>query len=158
MQIEFTTDLGAKVFVDVDHPDQLLAVQRQYGHLGWTCGAVPLGGYVFPYDNFEDFDWRLIGARKWRSPEGEDLIIHRGQAYRIRRLEAVDSRKMKLPAAIKISRGVKPTDPVSRREQAEGDFAYVTLCIFRGGRRQERLAVPGPRAAQPRSNTPGRAA
>lgn len=60
---------------------------------------------------------------------------------------------MKLPAAIKISRGAKNTDPAHVREQAEEEFEYVTRCIFRGSKRQERFAVPGQRNAQPRATT-----
>lgn len=152
ISVEFTTDLGAKVSVDVDSADQILAVQRQYGRLGWTSGEVPAGGYQFPFDNSADFDWSLIGARPWTNPEGEELVIHKGLAYKRRELEAVDSRKMKLPAAVKYSRGARSTDPEHVQEQADGDFRYVTLCIFRGGKRQDRYAVPGQtsgRGAQP---------
>jgi len=154
LKIEFLTDLGAAVTVDVDHEAQLLDVQRHYGRLGWTSGAIPTGGYQFPLDNEPDFDWTLIGARKWTSPDGEELVIHKGHAYRRRELEAVDSRKMKLPAAVKYSRGAKSTDPAHVREKADGEFEYVTLAIFRGGKRQERYAVPaqgqrpGPASAQ----------
>ena len=111
LHIEFITDLGARVTVDVESEAKLLDVQRQYGRLGWTSGDVPTGGYQFPLENEPDFDWSLIGARKWQNPEGEEMIIHRGYAYRRRELEAVDSRKIKLPAAVKYSRGAKNTDP-----------------------------------------------
>ncbi|PTA66576.1 single-stranded DNA-binding protein [Deinococcus arcticus] len=159
LHIEFTTDLGARVTVDVETADKLLDVQRQYGRLGWTSGDIPTGGYQFPLDNEPDFDWTLIGARKWTSPEGEDLIIHKGHAYRRRELEAVDSRKMKLPAAVKYSRGAKSTDPEHVREKSDGEFEYVTLAIFRGGKRQERYAVPGGRAqGQPAPQGPRPAA
>ncbi len=143
LHIEFLTDLGARVTVDVESADKLLDVQRQYGRLGWTSGEIPAGGYQFPHDNEADFDWSLIGARKWTNPEGEEMVIHKGFAYRRRELEAVDSRKMKLPAAVKYSRGAKSTDPEHVREKADGEFEYVTLAIFRGGKRQERYAVPG---------------
>ncbi|GGR70912.1 hypothetical protein GCM10008959_35820 [Deinococcus seoulensis] len=142
LHIEFTTDLGARVTVDVENPAQLLDIQRQYGRLGWTSGDVPSGGYQFPLENEADFDWTLIGARKWTSPDGEELVIHRGHAYRRRELDAVDSRKMKLPAAVKYSRGAKSTDPDHVREKSDGEFEYVTLAIFRGGKRQERYATP----------------
>ncbi len=145
LHIEFLTDLGAKVSVDVESADKLLDVQRQYGRLGWTSGEIPSGGYQFPLENEPDFDWSLIGARKWKNPEGEDMVIHRGHAYRRRELEAVDSRKMKLPAAIKYSRGAKSTDPDHVREKSDGEFEYVTLAIFRGGKRQERYAAPAGR-------------
>lgn len=147
LQIEFLTDLGARVTVSVEHESRLLDVQRHYGRLGWTSGEIPSGGYQFPIENEPDFDWSLIGARKWKSPEGEELVIHRGHAYRRRELEAVDSRKLKLPAAIKYSRGAKVSDPQHVREKADGDIEYVSLAIFRGGKRQERYAVPGGSAA-----------
>ena len=151
LQIEFLTDLGAKVKVDVESPDKVLETQRKYGRLGWTSGEVPSGGYQFPLENSDDFDWSLIGARKWTSPEGEEMVIHRGHAYRRRELEAVDSRKMKLPKAVKYSRGAKGTDPEHLREKGEGDIEYVTLAIFRGGKRQERYAQPAQGTAQPQN-------
>lgn len=161
LHIEFLTDLGARVTVDVDSADKLLDIQRQYGRLGWTSGEVPTGGYQFPHDNEPDFDWTLIGARKWTSPDGEELVIHKGHAYRRRELEAVDSRKMKLPAAVKYSRGAKSTDPEHLREKSDGEFEYVTLAIFRGGKRQERYAIPGggrptsaPQTARPAPTRP----
>lgn len=141
LHIEFTTDLGAKVTVDVPSAEQLLDIQRQYGKLGWTSGQIPNGGYQFPLENENDFDWALLGARKWTSPDGEELILHKGHSYRRRELEAVDSRKMKLPAAVKYSRGAKSTDPEHVREKSDGEFEYVTLAIFRGGKRQERYAT-----------------
>lgn len=122
LRIEFLTDLGARVSVDVEHEGRLLEVQRHYGRLGWTSGEIPSGGYQFPLDNEPDFDWTLLGARKWTSPDGEELVIHRGHAYRRRELEAVDSRKLKLPAAIKYSRGAKVSDPPHVREKADGDI------------------------------------
>lgn len=154
LHIEFLTDLGAKVTVDVESADKLLDVQRQYGRLGWTSGTIPTGGYQFPLDNEPDFDWSLLGARKWASPEGEELVIHKGHAYRRRELEAVDSRKMKLPAAVKYSRGAKSTDPDHVREKSDGEFEYVTLAIFRGGKRQERYATPGGAQSQARNAAP----
>lgn len=141
IRIDFVTDLGAKVAVDVEDETRLLAVQRQYGRLGWTSGEIPAGGYQFPLDNAEDFDWSLIGARKWVNPEGEEMIIHKGLAYRRRDLEAVDSRKLTLPKAVKYSRGARGTDPEHVRE-VQGEFSYVTLVFFRGGRRQDRYAAP----------------
>ncbi|WP_371414731.1 single-stranded DNA-binding protein [Deinococcus sp. S9] len=68
----------------------------------------------------------------------------------------MDSRKMKLPAAIKISRGAKNTDPAHVREQAEEEFEYVTRCIFRGSKRQERFRGSGtPNPALSRPNRSG---
>lgn len=142
MQVHFVTDLGANVTVTIDRPEQLLDVQRHYGSLGWTSGEVPSGGYLFPLDNEQDFDWSLIGARPWTNPEGEVMIMHRGHAYRRRELEAVDSRKLKLPKAVKYSRGAKPTDPAHIREKSDGEIEYVSLAMFRGGKRQEKFAQP----------------
>jgi len=153
LHIDFITDLGARVSVDVESADKVLDMQRQYGRLGWTSGETPNGGYQFPFDNEPDFDWSLIGARKWTNPEGEEMVIHRGHAYRRRELEAVDSRKMKLPAAVKYSRGAKSTDPEHVREKADGEFEYVTLAMFRGGKRQDRFATPG-RPAVSQAGTP----
>ncbi|GAA5533543.1 single-stranded DNA-binding protein [Deinococcus aluminii] len=158
LHIEFITDLGAKVSVDVESADKLLDVQRQYGRLGWTSGDIPVGGYQFPLENEPDFDWSLIGARKWTNPEGEEMVLHRGHAYRRRELEAVDSRKMRLPAAVKYSRGAKNTDPDHVREKADGEFEYVTLAIFRGGKRQERYAIPGGTRAPAQASAPARPA
>jgi hypothetical protein len=151
LQLELRTDLGAKVTVEVPSPDKLLEVQAYYGARGWTSGEVPSGGYVFPYDNEADFNWSLIGARPFKNSEGEVMVMHRGHAYRRRELEAVDSRKIKLPAAIKYSRGAKNTDPPSVREKADGDFEYVSLCIFRGGKRQERYAGKAGLVTQPQA-------
>lgn len=159
---KFLINLGARVVVDVEHESKLLDTQRHYGRLGWTSGEIPAGGYQFPLDNESDFDWALIGARKWTNPEGEELVLHRGHAYRRRELEAVDSRKMKLPAAIKYSRGAKTTDPDQVREKADGEFEYVTLAMFRGGKRQERFAAqggqqrPAPATARPAAQTQAR--
>lgn len=159
LTVKFRTDLGAEVTVDVSGDQHLLDTMRQYGRLGWTSGEIPTGGYQFPFENADDFDWSLIGARKWTSPDGEVLIIHRGHAYKRRDLEAVDSRKMKLPPCVKFSRGAKATDPEHVRERSDGEFEYVTLAIFRGGKRQERYRQPGtepaaqhaaPRPAPPR--------
>ena len=51
LRIEFVTDLGARVSVEVEGAEKLLDVQRQYGRLGWTSGDVPTGGYQFPLEN-----------------------------------------------------------------------------------------------------------
>lgn len=158
LHIEFVTDLGAKVTVDVEHESKILDTQRHYGRLGWTSGEVPAGGYQFPLENEADFDWSLIGARKWTNPEGEEMVIHRGHVYRRRELEAVASRKMTLPAAVKYSRGAKSTDPEHLREKADGEIEYVTLVMFRGGKRQERFAVPAGANAPRQQQAPAKPA
>lgn len=154
LHIEFTTDLGARVTVDVDSPEQLLEVQRRYGRLGWYSGEVPAGGYQFPLDNEADFDWALIGGRKFSTDDGEEAVYARGSVWKRRELDAVDTRKLRLPKAVKYSRGARPTDPEHLREKSDGEIEYVTLAMFRGGKRQERYAVPGTATTQ----TGGRAA
>lgn len=122
IKIHFRTELTAEVTVTIDSPSKLLETQRYYGRFGWTSGEVPAGGYLFPYDNADDFDWSLIGAREWVNSDGESVIIHRGHVYKRREMEAVDSKKMTLPACVKYSRGAKPTDPAHIREKGDGDI------------------------------------
>lgn len=153
LHIEFTTDLGARVTVDVDSPEQLLDVQRRYGRLGWYSGEVPAGGYQFPLDNEPDFDWTLIGGRKFSTDDGEEAVYARGSVWKRRELDAVDTRKLRLPKAVKYSRGARPTDPEHLREKSDGEIEYVTLAMFRGGKRQERYAAPG--TAQPQAGAAG---
>lgn len=145
--IHFTTDLGAQVSVSAASADQVLELQRRYGKRGWYSGTIPPGGLILPYDNEHDFDWRLIGGRRFADKEtGEIMVWCRGHAWKRRELAAVESKKMTLPAAIKYSRGAKPTDPPAIREQGDGEIEYVTLCIFRGGTRRDTYAVPGDEA------------
>ena len=141
LKLHFTTDLGAQVSVEVASPEQLLDVQRRFGRLGWSSGDIPPGGFQFPLDNAGDFDWSLLGGRTFQDGEGNTCVWARGWAWKIRVLEAVDSKKLKLPAAIKVSRGARPADPPHLIEKADGDFAYVTLAIFRGGRRNPAYAT-----------------
>ena len=142
LHIEFTTDLGARVTVDVETPEQLLDVQRRYGRLGWCSGDVPPGGFQFPLDNEPDFDWALLGGRKFSSDDGDEAVYCRGFVWKRRELEAVETKKLRLPKAVKYSRGARPTDPEHLREKSDGEIEYVTLAIFRGGKRQERYAAP----------------
>lgn len=144
LQIEFVTDLGAKVTVSFERAEQLLNIQRQYGKLGWVSGDLPSGGFQFPLENEHDFDWALIGARPFTNDDGEACVWCRGAVWKRRELEAVQTKKITLPAAVKYSRGAKPTDPAHIREKADGDIEYVTLAMFRGGKRQDRYAVPKP--------------
>ncbi|AFZ67819.1 single-stranded DNA-binding protein [Deinococcus peraridilitoris] len=143
LHIEFTTDLGAKVTVDVEGPETLLDVQRRYGKQGWYSGDVPAGGFQFPLDNEADFDWSLLGGRKFVLEDGEEAVYCRGSVWKRRELAAVDTRKLRLPAAVKYSRGARPTDPEHLREKSDGDIEYVTLAIFRSGRRNPNYALPG---------------
>jgi len=141
IQIHMTGPIGEQITLTVEHPKDLYPTISKWGALGYTTGTVPAGGHIFPLENEHDFDWALLGARPWTNPEGETVIIHRGHTYRRREFEAVDSRKMKLPAAVKYSRGAKPTDPEHLREKSDGEIEYVSLAIFRGGKRREILAV-----------------
>lgn len=149
MHIEFTTDLGAKVTVSIKGPEELLAALRKYGRHGWYSGEVPAGGYQFPLENEHDFSWALIGARKFTTSEGEEAVYCRGHVYKRRELEAVNSKKLTLPAAVKYSRGAKPTDPPHLRERTDGEIEYVSLAIFRGGKRQDRYAEPQGQGGRP---------
>lgn len=141
IDLHLTGPLGEQVTIHVEDAKDLYPTLGKWGSRGYTSGEVPVGGYVLPLDNEVDFDWSLIGARRWVNGEGEEMIIHRGHAYRRREFEAVDSRKMKLPAAVKYSRGAKPTDPPHIREKGDGEIEYVCLAIFRGGKRQEIFAL-----------------
>ena len=157
LSIEFVTDLGAKVTVSFERAEQLLDVQRQYGKLGWVSGDLPSGGYQFPLENEHDFDWALIGARPFTNDDGEACVWCRGAVWKRRELEAVQTKKITLPAAVKYSRGAKPTDPAHIREKGDGDIEYVALAMFRGGKRQDRYAVPSQattQRAKPNLNIP----
>jgi len=156
LRIEFTTDLGARVSVDVETPEQLLDVQRRYGRLGWYSGDIPAGGFQFPLDNEADFDWTLLGGRKFSTEDGEEAVYCRGAVWKRRELAAVDTRKLRLPAAVKYSRGARPTDPEHLKEKSDGDIEYVTLAIFRGGRRNPAYATPGHATASTRAAAPAR--
>lgn len=125
--------LQVSVKIDLDNPGRAM---RGMGSLGYTpCLVQPIGGFKFPLAAEEKFAWDSIGGRLWLNPEGEVVVFWRGEAYKRRVLEAVDSRKMKLPAAVKYSRGSKSYDPEYMREKADGEFEYVTLAIFRGNGR-----------------------
>ena len=140
IDLHLTGPIGEQITLHVEDAKQLYPTLSKWGKLGYTSGSVPPGGYIFPLDNEVDFDWGLIGAREWTNPDGEVMIMHKGHAYRRREFEAVDSRKMQLPKAVKYSRGAKPTDPEHLREKSDGEIEYVTLAIFRGGKRKEVLA------------------
>lgn len=141
VELHLQGPLGERVSVHLDDIKELYPTMSKWGSRGYTSGEVPAGGHKLPLENEHDFDWALIGARKWVNPEGEEMIMHQGHAYRRREFEAVDSRKLQMPPAVKYSRGAKPTDPDHIREKGDGDIEYVTLAIFRGGKRQEIFAV-----------------
>lgn len=75
LKIEFTTDLGAKVTIDVPSESDIVSTLKKYGQLGWTSGQVPVGGFQFPLEAEADFDWSLISAKKWTNAEGEETIF-----------------------------------------------------------------------------------
>jgi hypothetical protein len=152
--MHFTTDLGAAVSVETTH-DKVLECQRYFGRMGWTSGEVPPGGHQFPLDNEHNFDWALLGARPYTNSDGEACVYYRGNTYKRRELEAVETRKMTLPRAVKYSRGARPTDPEAIREKSDGEIEYVTLVVFRGGRRNDAWALPE-RTERPRPPQPER--
>ena len=154
LHIKFTTDLGAVVTVDASSVEEVVELQCRYGRMGWYSGEVPSGGFIFPLENESDFDWALIGGRKITTKEGDEVVICRGYSYKRRELEAVETKKLTMPKAVKYSRGAKPTDALHLREKADGDIEYVTLAIFRGGRRQDRYAESAANVAPARSSAP----
>lgn len=159
-----TNDLGIRLTLEADSPEQALTLIRQMSAKGYVPDREERpGGIELPLDAHDNFDWSLIGARPWKSPDGDEGVFHKGYFYRRRNLEAVDSRKMKLPEAIKYSRGAKPTDPLHIQEKGEGDICYVSLIIFRGKglvrpEYQKQGAAPRPATAPatPRPAAPAR--
>lgn len=126
-----TGPLGTQISVDVDET-ALLNTLRKYGRQGWTSGEIPAGGFVMPLAMADTFDWSLIGARAWTTPDGEEAVIFRGQTFKKRDLEAVDTKKVKMGRIVKYSRGARPTDPPHLKEGEEGGVQYCTLITFRG--------------------------
>lgn len=138
--------LGTEISVPDIDANEVLNTLRKYGKQGWTSGELPAGGFTMPLSMADDFDWSLLGARPWTNPEGEETVIYRGQAYKKRVLEAVDTKKLKLPPVVKYSRGARPTDPPHLKEGEEGGVQYVTLISFRGqGKAIEAYLVPAGR-------------
>lgn len=139
--------LGTPITVQAQTLTEIRTLQRHYGARGMRPAGTPLGGGLqLPLVAHDTFDWSLIGARPWVSPEGEHVVFCGGHMYKQRLLEEVDIRKKKLPEAIKYSRGAKATDPEHLREKGDADFWYVTLVMFRGGGRADpEFALPGGR-------------
>jgi hypothetical protein len=135
--IHFTTPLGAQVSVQLEPHESYLNALRKYGAQGFTSGdVVKNGGLRLPLENAERFDWRLLGARpaELRNSMTQALepgVWYKGDFYKRRELEPVETKKMKLAAAIKYSRGARDADPPEIREKS-GEFEYVTLVLFRG--------------------------
>ncbi len=135
--IHFTTPLGANISVELEPHETALSALRKHGASGWTSGdVVKNGGLRLPLENAERFDWRLIGARaaELRNNTTQTLeagVWYKGDFYKRRELEALETKKMKLAAAIKYSRGARDSDPPEIKEKS-GEFEYVTLILFRG--------------------------
>lgn len=158
--VRFTTDLGAEVHVPVSLPtdaqpwkveEVILDTMRLLGRRGWRAAQIPPGGYCFPLNNHSDFDWALIGGRPGQkkfdneNAEREGVWVS-GEFYSRRDYAETQPKRGKggMPAAIRYSRGARPTDPPELREKGDGDFEYVTIVNFRGGlTRRKKLALRG---------------
>ncbi|WP_157442897.1 single-stranded DNA-binding protein [Deinococcus misasensis] len=148
IELHLTGILGTKITIHVKDESEMLQVMRQYGRRGWTSGDIPAGGLVLPLAMADTFDWYLIGAREFVNQDGEKCVFHKGQVYKRRELEEVDTKKLKLPKIVKYSRGARPTDPDHLKE-GEESVRYVTLITFRGnGRPLESYQDPEKVAAQ----------
>lgn len=134
IQLHLTGILGTKITIDCKDESEMHQVLRQYGKRGWTSGEIPPGGIILPLAMADTFDWSLIGAREFANQDGEKCVFHKGQVYKRRELEEVDTKKLKLPKVIKYSRGARPTDPEHLKE-GEESVRYVTLITFRGNGR-----------------------
>lgn len=131
ISVEFQYELGHKIQVKTS-VNRMIDAIRTMGAMGCTPGGIPQGGFRFKREQHEGFDWSLIGARPWTNSEGEEGVWYENEFYKKRVLEAVDSKKMKMPEAIKYSRGARPTDPDHIKEGEDGGVQYVTLAMFRG--------------------------
>jgi hypothetical protein len=155
--IHFTTPLGAQVSVQLEPSDNYLNALRKFGAQGFTSGdVVKNGGLRLPLENAERFDWRLLGARpaELRNNMTQALepgVWYKGDFYKRRELEPVETKKMKLAAAIKYSRGARDSDPPEIREKS-GEFEYVTLVLFRGAGHLPDYDVPLESAARRMDN------
>lgn len=138
-QLHLTGPLGEQISVSVT-PKDLYPTLSRWGGKGFFSGEVPCGGFILPLENEHDFNWALIGGRAFEK-DGEQCVYCRGHVYKRREFEAVESRKLTMPPAVKYSRGAKPTDPAHIREKSDGEIEYVSLAIFRGGRRNEAFAL-----------------
>lgn len=142
-ELHLTGPLGEQLTVQIEQPKDLYPTLTKWGSRGFYSGTIPAGGLILPLDNEPDFNWALLGAHTFTSKDGEFCVACRGHVYKRREFDAVDSRKMSLPRAVKYSRGAKPTDPEHLREKSDGEIEYVTLVSFRGGKRNEAFARSG---------------
>lgn len=141
--LHLTNSIGMRVSVLFDSEQDAFAKMRALGHSGWTPNEIPAGGFKLPLAMHERFDWSLIGAFSL-TIEDEPGVMFQGQFYKRREYEEQTKGK-KLPAAIKYSRGAKPTDPPHLIEGDEkSSFKYVTLISFRGnGKAIPQFEIPG---------------
>ena len=147
MTLHLTDALGRKLSVETTL-SELDNTMRALNTIGATSGDLLGSGLTLPYDNEKDFDWTLIGARPWTDPEGSVGVFWQGSFYKRREFEAKTS-GVKMPAAIKYSRGARPTDPAAIVEGDGDSVRYVSLILFKAGRRQEGWAKK-----EGRKNTP----
>jgi hypothetical protein len=135
----------------------LLRLQR-------TCGAhgfhppLPPGGWFFPLANFEDFDWRLIGARAGTrtfpaaagGTEQRAGVWWGNRFYSKRHEQAVRTRSRTMPEAVWFSRASSGSEPPGVAVETSGDQKYVRLVTFKGdGSRKRMFALPPGERARP---------
>ncbi len=143
IQLHFTGPLGTSISVGVQDDKEIFPTLRKYGRSGWSSGDIPAGGVTLPLAMADNFDWSLIGARHYTNAEGEQAVMYKGQSYKRRELDEVDTKKVKLPKIVKYSRGARPTDLPYLKEGEEGGVQYITLITFRGnGRVLDAYLVP----------------
>lgn len=118
--LHLTGPLGTKLSVEVASEKEVIATLRKYGRQGWSSGELPAGGLSLPFAMADVFDFSLIGGHPYTNNDGEACVMYRGQSYKRRDLEEVDTKKMHLPACVKYSRGARPTDPPHLKEGEEG--------------------------------------
>lgn len=144
--MSFAHPLGYALTTEVTEAE-ILDTARHFGRKGWSPipmypgGIIQPGGARYPLDNEPDFDWALIGGYQFRTDDGEVAVWCRGYVWK--RRELAPNPKQNLPAAVKYSRGALPTDPPDIVEDDGSGFKYVTLCMFRGGKRKEFYAKQG---------------
>lgn len=132
IQLHLTGPLGTAISVEVHDEKEIMPTLRKYGKSGWSSGDIPAGGISLPLAMADSFDWALIGARPYVNAEGEQAVMYKGQSYKRRELEEVNTKKVSLPKIVKYSRGARPTDLPHIKEGEEGGVQYVTLITFRG--------------------------
>ncbi len=133
IQLHLVGPLGTSISIEVQEEREIFPALRKYGKSGWSSGDLPAGGVSLPLAMADIFDWSLIGARPYTNADGEQAVMYRGQSYKRRELDEVDTKKLKLPKIVKYSRGARPTDLPHLKEGEDGGVQYITLITFRGG-------------------------